>query len=274
MATSAPPAEDALPEGAIPTDRVALGAGTLVLTDLHLAPLGDARTEAFVRWCDAVEGAPAVVCLGDLFDAWVGRRQARVEGSRDVLAALRRLVERGIAVHLVPGNRDLVLDEAFDAVTGGTLHAEGFVADLDAGAMAAFVHGDALCTLDVDYQRLRRLWLWGPLRFASRHAPLWFARWIGRRMRRLSETRKPLKLPEEKSIRPAAVRRTAAETGAGVVVCGHAHEARDEQLEAGDGGLAVRWIVVGAWGWDRDLLVVGPGGALELTSTAAASSGS
>ncbi|MEM6571833.1 MAG: metallophosphoesterase [Planctomycetota bacterium] len=273
MGASAPPAEDALPEGAIPTDRVTLGAGTLVITDLHLAPLGDERTEEFVRWCDAVKGVPVVVCLGDLFDAWVGRRQARVEGSRDVLAALRRLVERGIAVHLVPGNRDLVLDKAFDEVTGGTLHAEGFVGELDNGTSIACVHGDALCTLDVDYQRLRRLWLWGPLRFASRHAPLWFARWIGRRMRRLSETRKPLKLPEEKSIRPAAVRRTAAETGAGVVVCGHAHEARDEALPAGDGGPAVRWIVVGAWGGDRDLLEVGPGGALELASTAAPTSG-
>jgi len=80
-----------LPDGACPTTRVRLTAGTLVITDLHLAPLGDERTGRFVQLCDQLEGVPALVCLGDLFDMWVCRRQANMEGSVPVFDAFERL---------------------------------------------------------------------------------------------------------------------------------------------------------------------------------------
>lgn len=255
-------AEASLPEGSVPETRIALRPGAVVITDLHLAPLGDARSEAFARWCDALAGVPELVCLGDLFDTWVGAKQARVPGTRAVLDALARLGLSGTNVYVVPGNRDALLDGAFERASGATLCAEGFIGALPGGGAAAFVHGDALCTLDHGYQRLRRAWRARSVRFASRHAPLWFARWIGGRLRRASEDRKPFKLPEEKAIRREAVAALADAVGCSAVVCGHAHEARDKRLEDD-----VRWIVVGEYGLgERDALVIGEGGELELTS--------
>lgn len=249
----------ALPAGAVPVTRVPLPEGTLVITDLHLAPLGDGRSERFTRLCDGLEGVPALVCLGDLFDMWVCRRQAGMEGSGQVLDALERLARRGVAVHVVPGNRDALLGPWFDRRTGGSLHPDGFVAELPSGERAAMVHGDALCTRDRGYLRLRWLWRFPPVRLVSWLAPMWFARRIGARLRGLSEASKPTKLPDEKAIQRAAVTGVAALTGASALVCGHAHDARDEALE-GAGGEPVRWIVVGAWGWERDLLRVGKAG--------------
>ena len=264
VTTPEPRPEPPLPAGAIPSTLVDLPVGTLVITDLHLAPLGDERTERFVRLCDGLEGVPALVCLGDLFDMWVCRRQARMEGSRPVLEALERLARRGVAVHLVPGNRDALLGAWFDRRTGGRLHPDGFVGLLPGGARAVLVHGDALCTRDRGYLRLRSLWRLAPVRLVSWLAPMWFARRVGARLRGLSESVKPTKLPEEKAIQRAAVLEVAAATGAAALVCGHAHDARDQAL-AGADGAEVRWLVVGAWGWASDLLRVGPDG-LEVGS--------
>ena len=78
MSQAERPSADAsrLPAGACPSTRVALPVGTLVITDLHLAPFGDERTSRFVRLCDQLEGVPALVCLGDLFDIMPCRQQS------------------------------------------------------------------------------------------------------------------------------------------------------------------------------------------------------
>lgn len=241
----ADPREVQLPGGSVPTTSIgALEPGTRVITDLHLAPLGDERTALFEAACAELTDTPRLIILGDLFDVWVGRKQARLDGTARVLRALRQLTERGVAVELVPGNRDTLLGATFERSTGGRLHREGFLAESPCGLRTeriAFVHGDALCTLDRGYLRLRWLLRTRPVRFVSRFVPLWIARRVGERLRSESERRKPFKLEAERSIRPAAVELLAKGAGSDVVVCGHAHVARDVALRG------VRWIVVAAW---------------------------
>ncbi len=261
--------EALLPDGSIPSAQVALRAGARIIADLHLAPGGDQRTERFIAWCDALvaESVPQLVVMGDFFDTWVGAKQTRLTGSVEVLAALKRLTARGTDVLMIPGNRDALMGAAFEEASGAVLYAEGFVAELPApdGGLehgrVAFVHGDSLCTLDTGYQRLRRLWRWGFTRWLSRRMPLWMARWVAARLRAQSETRKAFKLDDQKSIRPAAVAALAAASHASTVVCGHAHDARDESLgEPGADG--VRFVVVGAWEWRDDLYGVDARGRL------------
>ncbi|QDV07577.1 UDP-2,3-diacylglucosamine hydrolase [Planctomycetes bacterium Poly30] len=252
-------AEGDLPEGSIPTAEIELRPGALVIADLHLAPTGDARTAGFIEWCDGLgPGVPQLVIMGDFFDTWVGAKQVRLPGTKEVLDALLRATARGASVHVIPGNRDALMDASFERATGAELHAEGFIGVLSTtGGRAAFVHGDSLCTLDHDYLRLRPIWRKPFVRWMSRHAPFWFARWVGHRMRKQSENRKAYKPTEAKSIRPAAVHALARATRAELVVCGHAHDTRDERLEGGP-----RFVVVGAWGWPHDVFRVVPDGAL------------
>jgi UDP-2,3-diacylglucosamine hydrolase len=248
--------EAVLPAGSIPEAEVELQPGALVIADLHLAPGGDARTAGFITWCDArADDLGQLIIMGDFFDTWVGAKQARMAGTKEVLEALGRLRARGVAVAVIPGNRDALLDEAFERASGATLYADGFVGVMPGGHRAGFVHGDSLCTLDHDYQRLRPVWRKPFIRWASRRAPLWFARWVGRRMRAQSENRKAYKPTEAKSIRPAAVGALARAISVDLVVCGHAHDVRDEVLAEGP-----RLVVVGAWGWESDVFCVRPGG--------------
>jgi UDP-2,3-diacylglucosamine hydrolase len=254
--------EALLPDGSVPTQVLQLRVGALVIADLHLAPGGDERTARFIAWCDDLvsDAVPQLIVMGDFFDTWGGAKQVRLAGTVEVLAALHRLVARGIEVCMIPGNRDALMGTAFEEASGAALFAEGFVALMpETGERFAFVHGDSLCTLDKGYQRLRRVWRRRSIRWLSRRMPLWIARRVAARLRAQSESRKAFKLEDQKSIRPVAVAALAESTGASAVVCGHAHDARDEALgEAG--GSPVRFVVVGAWEWRDDVYRVGTGG--------------
>lgn len=237
--------------------EVPLPAGALFVGDLHLDPAGDAGTAAFLAWLEGASGAPALVVLGDLFEYWVG--PALLGQARPVVEALRGAVERGTAVHLVPGNRDFLLDARFERATGARLHPHGFVGLAPGGARVLVVHGDELCTLDRPYQRLRRVLRSAPMRAVAPRLPGAVSTFAARRLRAASKravSRKPSPAMEQQE---AECRELLARHACTALVCGHAHRFRDERLDGGG-----RWLVVDAFGGERDTLEVGADGALAL----------
>lgn len=128
---------------------------TLFISDLHLDPSRPAITELFLRFLreDAAE-AQALYILGDLFEAWVGDDEDS-ELAVAVKSALRALVDSGVPVSVMRGNRDFLLGPDFAAVTGVHLLADPCVAVLD-GKPTLLLHGDLLCTDDTRYQEFRR----------------------------------------------------------------------------------------------------------------------
>ena len=127
-----------------------LPVGSLVIADLHLDPLGGARVDHFVDWVAALE-APALLILGDLFEAWFGPKTRRLAGAQAIVEALAAMVQRGTQLHVVPGNRDFLLGRDFESWTGGRVHDHG-LGVVQNGERWLFLHGDELCTLDVGYQ--------------------------------------------------------------------------------------------------------------------------
>lgn len=239
--------------------EIELETGTIAIADLHLDVSDAQAVEPFARWLDAL-AVPRLVILGDLFDVWVGRAQSRMPAAPRVLDALRACTLRGIALDLVPGNRDFLLERSFEERTGAVLHAEGFVG-IAHGERILFVHGDTLCTKDLGYQRLRRVLRSRTITWLAPRVPLALATRVARRLRRASVQAVAAKLPEEKSIQRDAVVAAARAARADVLVCGHAHEFRDERLAD------VRWIVLDAYGGPRDRLVLEP--ALRIDSSRA-----
>ena len=63
----------------------------------------------------------------------------------------------GTRVYLQRGNRDFLLGERFARAAGATLLPDAVVHDLH-GTPTLIMHGDQLCTDDVDYQRCRAFW--------------------------------------------------------------------------------------------------------------------
>ena len=127
---------------------------TLFVSDLHLDPARPAATELFGRFLDGeARGADALYILGDLFEAWVGDDDPSGAGAF-VAERLRALVEAGVPVSFIRGNRDFLLGDTYAARCGMTLLDDPTVVDLY-GTPTLLLHGDLLCTDDTAYQQFR-----------------------------------------------------------------------------------------------------------------------
>jgi len=114
-----------------------------------------ALVAAFDAFCAGpARDAAGVYVLGDLFDAWIGDDQLREPLAAAVAHALGDLSERGVPVFLQTGNRDFLLGPRFCRDTGGELLTDPSIAQAH-GMRVLLTHGDALCTDDAPYQRLR-----------------------------------------------------------------------------------------------------------------------
>jgi UDP-2,3-diacylglucosamine hydrolase len=133
-------------------------APTLFISDLHLSPERPELIEAFhALVAGPARGAAALYVPGDLFDVWLGDDQLREPLAAAVARAFADLAASGTPVYLQRGNRDFLLGERFARAAGPTLLGDAVVHDVQ-GTPTLVMHGDALCTDDVDYQRFRAYW--------------------------------------------------------------------------------------------------------------------
>jgi UDP-2,3-diacylglucosamine hydrolase len=127
---------------------------TLFISDLHLDPERPDITALFGRFIDEeARAAEALYILGDLFEAWVGDDDPSDAGAF-VAGKLRALVESGVPVYFVRGNRDFLLGEAYARRAGMTILPDPAVVMLH-GEPTLVLHGDLLCTDDLAYQQFR-----------------------------------------------------------------------------------------------------------------------
>lgn len=238
--------------------------GSLVVGDLHLDVGGEHAPPRFLAWLDQLRDVPRLVVLGDLFDAWIGPAHLGLGGAQETVRAFAALVARGTEVDVLWGNRDFLLDRGFEEASGVRVRRSGLIGRTEGGRVL-MIHGDELCTRDRAYQRLRRVIRSGPVRFLIRHLPRPIALRAAARLRRASTQAVARKPSEDKAMQVEAVERQLESRGCGVLVCGHAHEFRDEPV--GGGG---RWMVVDDWGRGRDQVRVLPGGELVGEASGAA----
>jgi UDP-2,3-diacylglucosamine hydrolase len=133
-------------------------APTLFISDLHLSVDRPELVEAFrALVAGPARGASALYAIGDLFDAWLGDDQLREPLAAGVARALSELSASGTPVYLQRGNRDFLLGERFAQAAGATLLGDAVVHDVQ-GTPTLIMHGDVLCTDDVEYQRFRAYW--------------------------------------------------------------------------------------------------------------------
>ena len=127
---------------------------TLFISDLHLDAGRPDITAQFVRFLDGeARAAEALYILGDLFETWIGD-DAPDAGPGEALDGLARLTRSGVPCFVMHGNRDFLLGTGFCSRTGTQLLEDPVVLTLY-GEEVLVMHGDALCTDDRAYQRLR-----------------------------------------------------------------------------------------------------------------------
>ena len=96
----------------------------------------------------------AMYILGDLAEVWVGDDDdgETAQALRETLAT----ASKRCALHVMHGNRDFLLGQRFAAETGATMLDDPALVDID-GERVLLAHGDAYCTGDEQYQRMRSL---------------------------------------------------------------------------------------------------------------------
>ena len=126
----------------------------LFISDLHIDASRPAITEQFLGFlaAEAVR-ADALYILGDLFESWVGD-DAADSSQAAAIEGIHALTSRGVPCFVMHGNRDFLLSEQFCRMSGAQLLPDPLVVTLY-GEPVLVMHGDALCTDDRAYQRLR-----------------------------------------------------------------------------------------------------------------------
>ena len=186
--------------------------------------------------------------LGDFFEVWIGD-DAMTPFQRSIAQALRRLADSGTRIYLMHGNRDFLLGKAFCREAGCTLLGDPHTVEL-AGEKVLLMHGDSLCTLDIGYQKMRRL-LRNPLSlFILRNLPLDTRHRLARKLRSESRSQTRMKASDIVDVTPDEVQRVMARYGVKTLIHGHTHRPDVHALQV-DGQPAKR-IVLGDWdkqGW-------------------------
>lgn len=130
------------------------------ISDLHLDVSSSGISCRLLAFLADIEGkADALYILGDFFEYWVGDDAigtAYTAAFQPAIDQLRAVSASGVRLYFMHGNRDFLAGEAFAAATGCQLLPEQLVIDLY-GEPTVLLHGDTLCTDDVEYQQVRKV---------------------------------------------------------------------------------------------------------------------
>jgi UDP-2,3-diacylglucosamine hydrolase len=218
---------------------------TLFISDLHLAPERPAIIGLFLNFLKTRAGhAEALYILGDLFEYWIGDDAGRAPEVQPLTAALRALTHAGVPVYVMHGNRDFLLGQEFESVTGCRLLPDPSIIDLY-GERVLLMHGDTLCTDDVDYLKFRAMvrnpqWIAG---FLAKPIPERIA--MVREVREVSKTAMAAKKPEIMDVNNEAVAEAFRAHSVRHLIHGHTHRPARHRFELD--GQPVERTVLGDW---------------------------
>jgi len=217
---------------------------TLFISDLHLEESRPDITDAFLGFLEnRARGVEQLYILGDFFEAWIGDDE-RTPLQEQVAQALKALSDSGTAIFLMHGNRDFLIGEDFCARAGATLLDDPTVVDLY-GTPTLLMHGDSLCTADVEYQKFRKNMRNPQWQQMILQRPLQDRQQMARQLREISMAKNQGKEEFIMDVTPEEVVKVMEEHGVQRLIHGHTHRPAEHQLEAN--GKPARRIVLGDW---------------------------
>ncbi len=127
---------------------------TLFISDLHIDDSRPPIARQFLTFLERqARHADALYILGDLFESWVGD-DAADSSQAAAIQGIRALTSSGVPCFVMHGNRDFLLSTRFCRDSGAEILPDPVMMSLY-GERILVMHGDALCTDDRAYQRLR-----------------------------------------------------------------------------------------------------------------------
>ena len=127
----------------------------LIIADLHLTQVEIDKIELFDQFCsEYASQVDQLFILGDLFNTWIGD-DISLNTYQSIATILNKLTKT-TQVFVIAGNRDFLLSNAFEKETGCKLIKEPYLLNHDEKKYL-LIHGDSLCTDDIDYQKLKKI---------------------------------------------------------------------------------------------------------------------
>ena len=236
----------------------------LFISDLHLDEQRPDCVDCLESFL-AVDArrADRLFILGDLFEAWIGDDVETTLTNR-VAAALKVCADSGTAIYFVAGNRDFLLGQAYAARAGMTVLTEPVQVqhgELD----ITLLHGDVLCTDDVEYQHFR----------ARVRNPAWQSQFLSqsvadrikfaREARQASEQHTDSTAAEIMDVNLDTVREYMLSHQTDFIIHGHTHRPDIHQFELNH--FSATRIVLGDW-YDQGSVLWLEDGAYSLQTRA------
>jgi len=228
---------------------------TYFIADIHLSAEREDITRCLLDFIanDAPE-AEALYVLGDLFEFWLGDDD--ITPLSETIASAFKTLSATTPVFFIHGNRDFAIRNGWTKKAGMTLLPEQNVIDLY-GTPTLIMHGDELCTLDVEYQKFRkkaRGWWWPRLVGAL---PLWLRRKLAAKGRKTSQNNQRQLTAEIMDVVPDEVVYVMNKHGVQQLIHGHTHRPNIHSLVVN--GKPAHRIVVGDWYTQGSVLRVSAG---------------
>ena len=128
---------------------------SLIISDLHLTNVEEDKIDFFDNFCKKYASkADQLFILGDLFNTWIGDDVSLL--SYKAIIDILKDLSQSTKVFVMVGNRDFLLAKQFEIDSGCKLINEPYVLQQKSKKFL-LIHGDSLCTDDINYQKLKRV---------------------------------------------------------------------------------------------------------------------
>lgn len=217
---------------------------TLFISDLHLHSSRPDAIDCFTEFLrQAALRNARLYILGDLFESWIGDDDPDPAYQR-ILGSLARFSDGGGQCFVMRGNRDFLIGDRFAAETGSVLLPDELVERFD-GQRVLLMHGDLLCTDDLDYQAFRRRTRSQLVQKAFLRLPIAARRAIVNGIRRGSTRAVSAAPPAIMDVNTIAVRSYMHKHDVRLLIHGHTHRPAIHRLDLDDE--RGQRIVLGDW---------------------------
>lgn len=217
---------------------------TYFIADLHLCENRPDISTCFLHFLesDAIQ-AEKLYILGDLFEAWVGDDDDNPY-LKTIADALTHLSQSGTSIYYIHGNRDFLLGNKYAKKSSMTLLPEIETIDLY-GRHVVIMHGDTLCTRDIDYQEFRkksRSWWWQAI---VKSLPLFVRKKMAENYRKRSAAATAIKSQDIMDVTQEEVIKCLERNHSQLLIHGHTHRPAVHEVIAN--GAKAQRIVLGDW---------------------------
>ena len=229
---------------------------TLFISDLHLSESTPEIEAGLYALLEREQDLERLFILGDFFEYWIGDDDDSALNRR-VIAQLRKVTDSGTSVFVVRGNRDLALGSVFVDQIGGKLLGDTTVIDVN-GKPVLILHGDTLCTDDVEYQKMR----------AILHDPAWQAEMLQRPLSERREFARGLRAASQEKAEndpdniidanEQAIATAFTEHRVALMIHGHTHRPNRHSTDEGER------LVLGDWSSKETWLIRATDGDCQL----------